>query len=187
MVILIGASVRAMAGSALRAGWTPWCADLFGDADLIRLAPVRRVAIAKYPRGLIDALAGAPPGPLIYCGGLENRPDLIERIDRPLWGNPPDVLKAIRTPNQWTALPAKCGACMSGSWRRSESRRPLAIEAAGAPAASAFFPMRAKHSIRAPISSRNASTANPRPRSFSARMTPPSCLASPNNSSARPG
>jgi uncharacterized protein len=102
VVILIGASVRAMAVSALRAGWTPWCADLFGDADLTRIAPVRKVSIAEYPRGLIDALADAPPGPVIYGGGLENRPDLIERIDRPLWGNPPDVLRAIRTPSRWT-------------------------------------------------------------------------------------
>jgi predicted ATP-grasp superfamily ATP-dependent carboligase len=101
-IILLGASVRAAAMSALRAGWTPWCADLFSDADLMRVAPVRKVPLAEYPRGLIDALADAPQAPVIYGGALENRPDLVGRIDGPLWGNSPDVLRAIRTPGLWT-------------------------------------------------------------------------------------
>jgi predicted ATP-grasp superfamily ATP-dependent carboligase len=33
-VLLVGASVRAAAFSVLRAGLSPWCIDLFGDADL---------------------------------------------------------------------------------------------------------------------------------------------------------
>ncbi len=101
MVIVIGATVRALAVSALRAGWLPWCVDLFGDADLRRLAPIRKVRLADYPRGLVDALADASPAPVIYAGALENRPDLVGRIDRPLWGNRPDVLRAIRTPTRW--------------------------------------------------------------------------------------
>lgn len=104
MVILLGASVRAAAVSALRAGLTPWCADLFGDADLMRLAPLRKVSLDAYPRGFIDALADAPAAPVIYTGALENRPDLVGRIlaARPLWGNSPDVLRAIRNPSRWT-------------------------------------------------------------------------------------
>ncbi|MBI3759225.1 MAG: ATP-dependent carboligase, partial [Deltaproteobacteria bacterium] len=101
-IVLLGASTRSAAASALRAGWTPWCADLFADADLQRIAAVCRVPIEAYPHGLIDALQGAPAGPVLYTGALENRPDLIARIDRPLWGNPPDVLRAIRSPECWT-------------------------------------------------------------------------------------
>ena len=101
-VILLGASTRAAAGSARRAGWTPWCADLFADADLQTIATVRRVPIDAYPLGLIDALAEAPQAPVIYTGALENRPDLVARIDRTLWGNAPDVLRAIRAPSRWT-------------------------------------------------------------------------------------
>lgn len=109
MVILIGASVRAAAMSALRAGWTPWCADLFADADLARIAAVRKVPLERYPRGLLEALADAPPGPVIYAGALENRPDLIARIDRPLWGNGPCVLRAIRSPERWTRCLEEAG------------------------------------------------------------------------------
>ncbi|MBI2806232.1 MAG: ATP-grasp domain-containing protein [Planctomycetes bacterium] len=101
-VILLGASTRAAAMSALRAGRTPWCADLFADVDLERIATVRKVSAAAYPDGLLDALADAPPGPVIYTGALENRPDLIARIDRALWGNSPEVLRAIRSPERWT-------------------------------------------------------------------------------------
>jgi uncharacterized protein len=101
-VILLGASTRAAAGSARRAGWTPWCADLFADADLQRIAKVRKVPIDVYPHCLLDALAEAPQAPVIYTGALENRPDLVARIDRPLWGNAPDVLRAIRAPSRWT-------------------------------------------------------------------------------------
>jgi uncharacterized protein len=101
-VIVIGASTRAAAMSALRAGWTPWCADLFADADLQRMAAVRKVAMATYPHGLLDALADAPWAPVMYTGALENWPDLIAKIDRPLWGNSPAVLRAIRSPARWT-------------------------------------------------------------------------------------
>ena len=44
-LLLFGASVRAAAFSALRAGLRPWCADLFGDADLQARCPA--LALAK--------------------------------------------------------------------------------------------------------------------------------------------
>ena len=74
-LIILGATARAAAFSAQRAGMRPWCVDLFADADLARACPARRVALDAFPAGLIDALAGAPDGPVIYTGGLENRPD----------------------------------------------------------------------------------------------------------------
>ena len=108
-VILVGASTRAAAMSARRAGWTPWCADLFADADLQRIASVRKIPVEAYPQGLLDALADAPQSPVIYTGALENRPDLVARIDRPLWGNSPEVLRAIRSPERWTQALQACG------------------------------------------------------------------------------
>src|ERR1022692_498894 len=108
-IILIGASTRAAAMSALRAGLTPWCADLFADADLQRLATVRKVPLEAYPQGLLDALADAPRAPVLYSGGLENRPDLVGRIDRPLWGNGPEVLRAGRSPLRWAQSLRACG------------------------------------------------------------------------------
>ena len=102
-LIIIGASTRAAATSAWRAGWTPWCADLFADRDLERMATVRKVPMEAYPHGLIDALKDAPDGPVMYTGALENWPELIAKIDRPLLGNSAEVLSAVRSPERWTA------------------------------------------------------------------------------------
>jgi uncharacterized protein len=96
--MILGASARAAAASALRAGFAPWCADLFADADLQRACPVRRIEPADYPQGLTAAAKEAPPGPWLYTGALENRPDIVAKIDRPLCGNPPEVLRRVRSP-----------------------------------------------------------------------------------------
>jgi uncharacterized protein len=97
-VLILGASARAAAFSAWRAGLAPWCADLFADADLCRLCPVRRIDAADYPAALFAALADAPAGPVLYAGALENYPGLLVRLVRPLWGNPPDVVRRVRSP-----------------------------------------------------------------------------------------
>jgi predicted ATP-grasp superfamily ATP-dependent carboligase len=98
--LIIGASARAAAFSALRAGLSPMCIDRFGDADLRARCPTKTVSPDQYPIGFLQAASLAPPGPWIYTGGLENWPNLIRRLAqvRPLWGNGPDVLKAIRSP-----------------------------------------------------------------------------------------
>lgn len=104
-VLILGASTRAAAFSALRAGLRPTCADLFADLDLAAHASTVCVEGQGYPEDLQHAAASAPAGPWMYTGALENRPDLIEQISgrgtrfqRPLWGNRPDVLQAVRDP-----------------------------------------------------------------------------------------
>ncbi len=97
-LIILGASARAAAFSAHRAGLSPWCIDLFADADLQARFPVRKVPLAAYPHGILAELDDAPDGPVLYTGGLENHPDLLARIGRPLWGNSPEVLRRVRDP-----------------------------------------------------------------------------------------
>jgi predicted ATP-grasp superfamily ATP-dependent carboligase len=99
-LLILGASVRAAAFSAARAGFLPLGADLFADVDLRRWA--RAVRVENYPEGLADAAREAPPGPWLYTGGLENYPDLVDRIaaGRPLLGNRGDVLRAVRDPRR---------------------------------------------------------------------------------------
>ena len=97
-LILTGASVRAAAASALRAGHRPGCIDLFGDADLVRARPTRVVALDQYPHGLIDAVADGPNRPWMYTGGLENFPTLLARPSQPLCGNSVDIVRAVRDP-----------------------------------------------------------------------------------------
>jgi predicted ATP-grasp superfamily ATP-dependent carboligase len=99
-LIIVGASARAAAFSALRAGQRPWCLDLFADADLRARCPVTAIPASAYPRSLPKLMAAAPPGPWMYTGGLENHPTLVRRIakDRMLLGNDADVLRLVRNP-----------------------------------------------------------------------------------------
>jgi predicted ATP-grasp superfamily ATP-dependent carboligase len=100
---ILGASARAAAFSAARAGFLPCAVDSFADRDLAELCPA--VRIERYPRDFLRALAAAPDAPWIYTGGLENYPRLVERLAklRPLWGNPAEVLQRVRDPWQLAA------------------------------------------------------------------------------------
>ncbi|MEX2173047.1 MAG: ATP-grasp domain-containing protein [Pirellulaceae bacterium] len=95
---ILGASARAAAFSAARAGFEPYAIDLFADRDLAQRCPA--VRIERYPRDFLRALAAAPEAPWIYTGGLENYPRLVDRLAkvRALWGNSGDVLGAVRDP-----------------------------------------------------------------------------------------
>jgi predicted ATP-grasp superfamily ATP-dependent carboligase len=106
-LLIAGASVRAAAASALRAGWTPWCVDVFADTDLARACPARATPLDHYPHALIDQLALGPPGPWMYGGGLENDPHLLMIPDRELWGNSAGVVAAVRDPFRLAAVLAE--------------------------------------------------------------------------------
>lgn len=98
-LLIVGASTRAAAHSAIRAGYAPICADMFADVDLRAVAEV--LDVADYPRGLTQAIARIPRNvPLMYTGALENQPELLEALceGRPLLGNGPDVLRGVRDP-----------------------------------------------------------------------------------------
>lgn len=113
-LLLFGASTRAAAFSALRAGLRPWCADLFADLDLHTCCPVVAIPAGDYPEGFVAVCREAPPGPWMYTGGLENRPELVDKLARlrPLWGNQTQVLRRARSPATIAALLDRSGlAC----------------------------------------------------------------------------
>ena len=97
-VSLIGASTRAAAFSAWRAGWQARASDLFGDIDLRRRAAFEPVG--DYPSAFVDFLRHGPDAPWVYTGGLENHPEIVDHLAayRPVWGNPGNVLREVRNP-----------------------------------------------------------------------------------------
>lgn len=97
-LIIVGASARAAAESAARAGYRVTAADLFCDTDLRRCATAVRVANFDQ---LPATLATLPPARWCYTGGLENRPDLITMISRwhHLLGCDARVLRTTRCPD----------------------------------------------------------------------------------------
>lgn len=120
---IVGASARAAAASAVRAGFQPVTADLFADLDLRSIATATR--IAPYPEGFIDWLRSVEPPAWMYTGALENHPDLIDQMAwiAPLWGNAGDVLVRVRSPWQLGTVLSKAGL-MFPETRRSPDGLP---------------------------------------------------------------
>ena len=108
---IVGASARAAAFSAVRAGFMPCCADLFGDADLLYVARFEEPS-AAYPDGIWDTVQKMARAPLLYTGGLENHPDLIDELarSRPLWGNSGSCLRQARDPFLLARVASRAGA-----------------------------------------------------------------------------
>ena len=101
-ICLMGASCRAAAQAAARAGCTRILAwDDFLDADLLEIAQAR--SLADFPEDSSQGLAELQGIPLVLCGGMENRPDFIQRrIDQGmLCGVTGDMLRQLRSLVSW--------------------------------------------------------------------------------------
>ena len=101
-VLIVGGSTRAAAWSAVRAGWTPICADLFADLDTCQVAEI--IPVRNFPTSLPEDVASGRADGWFYTGALENHPRIIEQMIRPdasygpLWGTPPATLRLVRDP-----------------------------------------------------------------------------------------
>ncbi len=97
-LIIIGASARAAAGSAWRAGYSPYWLDQFGDEDLRRRFPGQ--TITDYPQQATALIEQAPAAPFIYTGAMENYPEVLAALcrRRRLLGNPAQICLNARDP-----------------------------------------------------------------------------------------
>ncbi|HLH29540.1 MAG TPA: ATP-grasp domain-containing protein, partial [Acidimicrobiales bacterium] len=99
-VLILGVSARAAASSAIRCGLRPYCVDDFADRDLAAACPVERADPARGVERFADVADALAPSPWFYTGGLENHPDLVDRIARRhrLWGVGGEGLRRVRDP-----------------------------------------------------------------------------------------
>ena len=110
-VLIAAFAGRAAALAARRAGFTPWVADLFADADTRHIAGgVRRVrgdvSTGFDEAALLEALraltaeAAEPPIGLVYGAGFEDRPALLRKIGAhwPILGNSAETVEAVKQP-----------------------------------------------------------------------------------------
>ena len=103
--LIIGFSTRAIADSALRAGYPIVTVDAFEETD--RANP----AESYFPRGvpldaigpeqLVDLAQNLDFESVVYAGGMEHDPDLLERFcqGKVLLGNSPQTLREVRSPH----------------------------------------------------------------------------------------
>lgn len=123
-LLIIGASTRAAAFSALRAGLRPLCLDMYADLDLQTHAPVHR--IDNYPYGLIAALKALPRMPLIYVGGLENQPEILQVADEfhDLLGNTVKQVESARDVQLLSEV-TRLAQVSFPEWRLADNPPPL--------------------------------------------------------------
>jgi predicted ATP-grasp superfamily ATP-dependent carboligase len=142
-ILIIGASARAAAESAQRAGFLPHAIDLFADRDLLAIAAsALRCPMADYPHGLI-ALARQHPGlPLLLTGAMENHLDTVAALatGREMLGPDVAAMRAARACDVFEGLrhPATCTSLpRAGDWllkpRRSAGGRGIRAWSPGTP------------------------------------------------------
>ncbi len=103
-VLIGGVTARALAVSAVRAGYRVTAVDAFGDLDLREVAAV--ISLRPEHGTRYSALAAAAAAEVVradlvaYTSNFENHPDAVARLaeGRRLLGNPPDTLARVRDP-----------------------------------------------------------------------------------------
>ncbi|QDS97287.1 ATP-grasp domain-containing protein [Adhaeretor mobilis] len=102
---IVGASARAAAYSAIRAGYEVVICDLFADADL-RVLGVEVSEADDYPNDFLGWLVEQSCDGWLYTGGLENFPALVDRMAscKKLLGNTGDQLSKARSPTALAKL-----------------------------------------------------------------------------------
>jgi predicted ATP-grasp superfamily ATP-dependent carboligase len=93
-----------LAELAVRAGYDVVALDHFGDLDVQSLCPsvsiLRDLGGSGGMAALVRAAEDVEAPSVVYGAGLENRPDLVERLasGRALLGNAPEILDRVRDP-----------------------------------------------------------------------------------------
>lgn len=113
-LIILGSSARAAAGSAVRAGYEPWCIDRRGDRDLRELAGgasgggVRVVDSGDYPGGILKLLEDAPSDArVLLAGGLDGEVELLRAIgfEHEFLSSSPEAVRKVRWPSGLATIP----------------------------------------------------------------------------------
>ena len=76
-VLVVGASARAVAESIARAGHEPLAADMFGDRDLAKVAPWRRLKDAD---AVVPAALDLDVDGVVFASGVENNPGIVDEL-----------------------------------------------------------------------------------------------------------
>jgi predicted ATP-grasp superfamily ATP-dependent carboligase len=102
-ILIAGLTTRAIAESAVRAGATIVAVDYFGDLDQERLCEIHSLrgrGLGYAPAAILETARTLAYDAVVYCGGLENHPDVVAELarGRVLLGNPPETLRRVREP-----------------------------------------------------------------------------------------
>ena len=120
-LILVGASVRSMAQSAIRVGLLPRCYDMFGDSDLKALLAAS--GCEWHPFTTWDeVLSSLPKGrhPIVVAGGLEaSLPAGKIPSESRVYAPEPNVARSIASPDSFFDCLQTAGVCCP-KWEPTE-------------------------------------------------------------------
>jgi len=119
-VIVVANSVRALAASAIRAGFRTLAIDVFGDSDTREMCPSAiklegglksGLTLDKVASAVKDSVAAYDPIGLVYGSGFEHQPETIAAISRitRIIGNGAETLERAKDPLGLARLCAKVG------------------------------------------------------------------------------
>lgn len=119
-ILIAAISGRSLAAAARRAGLRPLVADLFNDADTVRLAERATrlsgsIQAGIDPHRLVETLRslaeGHEPIALVYGSGFERKPDAIEAVAKEfvVAGNTAQAIRQIKDPANLSRLCLELG------------------------------------------------------------------------------
>ncbi|MDA7980059.1 MAG: ATP-grasp domain-containing protein [Pirellulales bacterium] len=117
-LLIVGASARAAAQSAVAAGYNVTTIDLFSDADLCEIAESH--IAHQWPEDVPRLAESIAPRDWMYTGGLENYPHIITLVNRHhnLLGCSAERISEIRDPVMlWQEL-SGAGFRMPATWNQ---------------------------------------------------------------------
>ena len=123
-LLICGASTRAVADSAARAGFSVTALDAFADLD--QHPAVRAMSGVTNGDTTASALARSAASvdaeAVAYLSPFENHPRAVVRIaaGRRLWGNAPDTLRAVRNPFTLARVLRSHGFAFPRMWNDSK-------------------------------------------------------------------
>ena len=120
VIVVVASSARALAASAIRAGFVPLAIDVFGDSDTremslcsIKLEGGLHSGLTpdKVASAVRDSVAAYDPTGLVYGSGFEHQPETIAAMSRMtrILGNGAETLKRAKDPLGLARLCAKVG------------------------------------------------------------------------------
>ena len=126
-LLIAGLTTRAIAESAVRAGYDVITVDYFGDLDQKRLCAnvsLRERGLGYGARAILDVARDLAYDAVAYCGGLENFPEAVAVLaaGRRLLGNEPDTLRRVRDPAVLLPFLASRGWRVPRTVAREEAR-----------------------------------------------------------------
>jgi predicted ATP-grasp superfamily ATP-dependent carboligase len=119
-VLIAAAACRALAASAVRAGYRPLVADYFGDQDTVATAGAHVRLENGLTHGMQDTevmsalnelATGSSPIGVVWGTGFEDRPEILEQITQrwKLLGNPPGKVATAKDPIVVEEICDRCG------------------------------------------------------------------------------